>query len=84
MGLDRFLELARNDREDEWDSDELDEEEHDDPHDDNEDWDNRLGNADLEADAHANMEVDMTRIDARQRALLGRHQGMARRGFGHF
>jgi hypothetical protein len=25
MGLDRFLELAHNDQEDEWDSDELDE-----------------------------------------------------------
>jgi hypothetical protein len=30
MGLERFLELARNDREDEWDSDELDEEDDDD------------------------------------------------------
>ena len=30
MGLERFLELARNDREDEWDSDELDEDDEED------------------------------------------------------
>ena len=30
MGLERFLELAQNDREDEWDSDELDEDDEDD------------------------------------------------------
>jgi E3 ubiquitin-protein ligase RNF14 len=63
MGLDRFLELAQNDREDEWDSDELGDDLDDDDDDD-------------EDDRHFN--VNMNRIDARNRALLGMQRGIGR------
>jgi E3 ubiquitin-protein ligase RNF14 len=63
MGLDRFLELAQNDREDEWDSDELDDDLDDD--DDDNDDDDDLGN----------VNVNMNRIDGRNRALMGMQRG---------
>lgn len=70
MGLERFLALAGEDREDEWDSDELD----DDEEDDHGHGDHRRhagdGNGDGDGDDNFDHRVDMARIEGRVRRLM--------------